>query len=439
MPIPAPRLLALAALAFVASVVTVFVPAAGVAWIAVAGLAAVVALLDALVLVRSPSPTAERLVPASLAIGVDREVRLRFAASGRACKLDCFDLHPAAFAVSGLPRLDVPVPAGGHVEIGYRARPLERGDHPFGAIETRLHSPLGLWRARRRIGAPTPVRVYPNFAAIQRYTLLATDHRLAAIGILNRRRRGEGLDFQQLREYRQGDSLRQIDWKATARTAKLISREYQDERNQQIVFLLDCGRRMAAKDGPLAHFDHCLDAALLLAWVGLRQGDAVGLLTMGTDAVGGTRWFAPRRAASTVNLLLETTYDLQPTLATADYHAAAVALMMRLRKRALVVLLTNLRDEDDAGLMSALGLLRSRHLVLVASLREAVLDATLAQPVRGMDDALVHAETAAYLAERERTLGRMGRAGALVLDVPPERLAVTLVNRYLDVKRSGRL
>jgi uncharacterized protein (DUF58 family) len=316
---------------------------------------------------------------------------------------------------------------------------VKRGDLPFGRVEMRLGSRLGLWQRRIEDGEDATVRVFPNFAALTKFALLATDHRLAQIGILQRRRRGEGLDFHQLREYRLGDSLRSIDWKATSRTAKLISREYQDERNQQIVFLLDCGRRMAAQDGALSHFDHMLNAALLLAYVGLRQGDAVGLLTMGTEAGVETRYLAPRKSASTINRLLHRVYDLQPTIATADYYRAAVELSQHVTKRALVVVLTNLRDEDHEELLPALRMLQGRHLVVLASLREQILGDALVAPVRGFEDALSHASTAAYLRQRAANFATLERRGVICLDVEPQELAVSLVNRYLEVKRSGRL
>jgi len=192
---------------------------------------------------------------------------------------------------------------------------------------------------------------------------------------------------------------------------------------------------MGAQDGDLAHFDHVLNAALLLAYVSLRQGDAVGFLTMS----GAPRWLAPRKARATVSLILNRVYDLQPTLQTTDYYSAALELMKRLRKRSLVVILSNLRDEDDEALAPALGLLQSRHLVLFASLREQILSRALATRADTFDRALTHAATADYLQRRELAFRRLERGGAVCLDVEPAELPIALVNRYIDIKRSGRL
>lgn len=393
------------------------------------------ALIDAVIILRTPPPAVWRGIASSLPLGIAHEVRLRLHnSSRRILKVAVHDQYPHGVEVRNATQT-LRLPQGGWAEAHYSLRPVQRGDLLFERISLRMYSPLELWQNQRRLPLKNEVRVYPNFAALTKFALLAIDNRLSQIGILQRRRRGEGLDFHQLREYREGDTQRQIDWKASARMQKLISREYQDERDQQIVLLVDCGRRMAAQDGALSHFDHVLNAALLLAYVSLRQGDAVGLATMS----GPQRWLAPRKSQAAIDLILNTVYDLQPTHAATDYYSAAVELTKRLRKRALVVVLSNMRDEDDDTLSPALSLLQSRHLVLFASLREGILARALTDPVDNLDSALTHAATAAYLESRELSFKRIARKGAVCLDVEPAALPIALVNRYLDIKRAGRL
>ncbi len=200
--------------------------------------------------------------------------------------------------------------ARGWTEFRYRARPLRRGPASLGACHLREASLMGLWRFQLRAGAPSPVRVFPNFSPVKKYAELAVGHRLSQMGIHRRRRRGEGREFHQLREYREGDSLRQIDWKATARLRRLISKEYQEERDQQVVLLLDCGRRMRGCEPgqeAVSHFDQTLTALLLLSFVALREGDAVGLLTFGSEA----RWMPPRKGRAALDDLMERLYDLE--------------------------------------------------------------------------------------------------------------------------------
>jgi uncharacterized protein (DUF58 family) len=419
------------------AVLAALLPGLATPWAVAAGALLLIAAADALAGLRLAPPEVARRVPASLALGVRTEVRLRAAnRSAGALRLELNDLHPPSFECEGLPGR-LALAAGEWGELRYQARPLARGEVEFGGTALRLASPLGLWQVARSAGEPRAARVFPNFRALARYTLLATDHRLSQIGVLQVRRRGEGMEFHQLREYRQGDSPRSIDWKATARSARLIAREYEDERDQRVLLAIDCGRRMGAKDDALSHFDHALNAALLLAHVALRQGDAVGVLAFGTQ--GPPRYVAPRKSAAAINTLLERVYDLEPSLAMPDFEQAAREIMARMRRRALVVMLTNLRDEDDETLLPALALLRRRHLVVLASLREAILGRALAARVDSFDRALTHASAAEYLAERERAFGRIGAAGARCLDVEPQALAIALVNRYLELKRRGQL
>jgi uncharacterized protein (DUF58 family) len=432
--LPAPRLLwilaALLAAAFAASIY-----GAQALWFGAAALVTAAALADAVMALRLPAPELARRVPHALALGVRTEVSLRILnRATRRMRLEIHDHHPASLEAEGLPRT-VALAAGAWTELRYQVRAIARGEARFGRAEARLASPLALWQVTRRAGEEAPVRVYPNFQALARYTLLATDNRLSQIGVLQVRRRGEGTEFHQLREYRQGDPQRAIDWKATARTGRLIAREYEEDKDQRVLLVIDCGRRMASKDAALSHFDHTLNAALLLGHVALRQGDAVGMLTMG----GVQRYLEPRKSVAAVHAMLNRAYDLEPTLAVPDYDLAAREVMRHMRRRALVILLTNLRDEDDQTLLPALRLLGTRHLVVLASLREAVLGRALSARVDSFDRALTHAAAADYLALRERVFRRISAAGVMTLDVEPERLPIALVNRYLELKREGRL
>lgn len=402
-------------------------------WILVAALA-----LDLLLCLWPKGLTGEREVPGSLALGEWRDVRLRLRnPSAFRLQVDLFDHHPADVESRGLPSRHT-IPARGVLEQTYQVRPVARGRRAFGPIQVRLTTRLGLWARTLRLPAAFPVKVFPNFAAVARYALLATDQRLSMLGILKRPRRGEGLEFHQLREYRQGDTIRQVDWKASARSRKLICREYQDERDQQVVFLLDCGRRMNPLDEldgrELGHFDQALNALFLLSYVALKQGDAVGVATFAEDR---PRTVAPHKSLATLERLFQELFDAQPTTHASDYLAAAEAFLKRFRKRSLVILLTNLRDEEDATLLPALDLLRSRHLVMLANLREGVVDGLLARPVADFEAALDHAAAHDYMARRATLFQHVLHKGARVLDVTPAQLPTALVNRYLELKASG--
>jgi uncharacterized protein (DUF58 family) len=383
-----------------------------------------------------------RRLPPAFAIGAARPVHLRIEQDGvRAWVLELYDHVDATVASVGLPVL-LELPPRKAVETSYAVTPTRRGEITFAPAALRVRSRLKLCDLLVRIGATETRRVYPDFAQIARYAWLASDRRLQEIGIKTYQQRGEGTDFKQLSEYRYGDSVRHIDWKATLRLDKPIVREFQDERDQRVMLLIDCGRRMRADDRAAgvgsAHFDQVLNAVMLLAYVALGQGDAVGALTFGTPP-GGERMFAPRKGAHALAGLMGELYGVQPTPSHSDYVAAAQSLLRREGKRALVIVITNFRDEDGSELTLALKLLRSRHLVLLASVRERIVGELIGQPLSEGNAAFEVASAHLYEQARRDAFRRLAAHDALMVDAEPERLGVELVNRYHAVKRAGMI
>ncbi len=402
----------------------------------VSGIALILIAVQDLTLLRAlPTPDVQRDLPAVVPVAVERQLVLRLRHGGtRPLWVQVQDLHPGDWPVFGLPR-QVQLPVGRELELPYRITPIARGQFEFAACVLRLRSPFALWWQQRRVGKPQSLRVYPNFAPLAKLALIGSEQASRVMGAHLKRRRGEGTEFQQLREYRTGDSMRQIDWKASQRARKLISRDYQDERNQQVMLLLDTGRRLLARDGALAHFDHVLNAALMVAYMALRQGDAVGLLASG----GASRYMSPGRGLGTIDTLLNTVFDLHAEPVATDYLEAAMRLSARQSRRSLVLLITNVRDEDIEDLVAAVRQLQRRHLVCVASLREQVLDHSLQQEVLGFDDAVRVSAMAQYVEQRTRAHQALRAQGTEVLDVNCNELPAALVQHYLAIKRAGRL
>jgi uncharacterized protein (DUF58 family) len=394
------------------------------------------ALLDAMRLRSRPSPRVQRQMPGSLALGRWGDIRLAIEHDFRQpLSVQVFDHVPDGLSVEHMPQ-SIALRPGERSELGYRLRPMRRGHFSFSRCELHLPSPMGLWSARRLIEVSDTTRVYPDFARLYGAQLLGVDNWLNQLGVRQHQRRGLGLEFHQLREFREGDSLRQIDWKATARQRTPIAREYQDERDQQIVFMLDCGRRMRSQDDELSHFDHALNACLLLSYVALRQGDAVGLCTFAADL---PRYLAPVKGSSQLNLLLNAVYDLDTTRRTADYQAAASQLLARQKRRALVIVVTNLRDEDDETLLAAVKRISRQHRVLVVSLREEALDRLRQAPVQTLPEALAYSGTIDYLNARNELHDRLSAQGLSLLDSLPSELGPALITRYLGWKKAGVL
>ncbi len=405
------------------------------AWKIAAVLAAGIFLLDGYRGSKMARPELKRKVDHTLPVGLWSRVHLEFKnLDAHLLNIRVYDHHPDHCETSALP-IRLALPPGNRLLTHYLLRPRQKGDMLFGDIDLLLLSPLGLWWKKAAAAEGEAVRVFPNFREIKKFTLLATDNRLSAIGIKKRQKRGEGSDFESLRDYRPGDSFRQIDWNKTARYLKPISKVYQDERDQQVVFLLDCGRRMRHADANQTHFDQVLNAMLLLSHVAHRQQDAVGFLAFG----GINDWFPPQKTARTIHHMLGRVYTMEPTTEAADYLWAARTLAALQKRRSLVILLTNTRDEDQDELLAAMTILRKRHLVVLADLREKVLDLSLKQPIAGLDSAVLFHTVYAYLEKRQKQHKALHHQGVLTLNILAEHLAPTLVNQYLMIKASGRL
>jgi uncharacterized protein (DUF58 family) len=350
-----------------------------------------------------------------------------------------YDHADPSFLTEGMPTV-IELFGGKEVETQYTVTPTRRGEVVFEPADIRVKSRLGFCELLERVGAREERRVFPDFQQVARYAWLAGDRRLQEIGIKTYQRRGEGTDFKQLSEYRYGDPVRHIDWKATLRIGKPVIREFQDERDQCVLLLIDSGRRMRADDRTAtigsSHFDQVLNAVMLLSYVALKQGDAVGAMTFGTP-IGKERTFAPRKGAQTLDALMGELYSVQPTPTHSDYVAAAQALLRRYPKRALVIVITNFRDEDSSELSQALKLLRSRHLVLLASLRERVVGELIRQPMNTGEAVLDVASAHLYEQSRRDAFVKLSARDALMVDAEPERLGIELVNRYHAVKRAG--
>lgn len=412
-----------------------FYPPARVVWIIAGVIILIATCFDIFQAFRLPKPEINREVSLNIAHGETTRIKLFIKNNSRQnLNLQLFDDIPASFQYEAMP-VTMRLNSNEVNRVEYSVKPRKRGNALFSKVFIRALSPLRLWQYQYTVDTQTAVRVYPNFSSITKFALLALDNRESAMGVQQKRMRGEGLEFHQLREYRIGDSLRQIDWKASIRLQKMISREYQQERDQKIIFMLDCGRRMTATDGEYSHFDEALNSLLLLGYVALRQGDAVGLQCFGGD----DRFLPPRKGLDTINKLLNFSYDLAPTPQAPDYMSAVKNLLKREKRRSLVIWLTNLRDDDAEELKPTIHLLRKHHLVLVANLKETLLDTLEKTIPDNFEEALTISATTEFKEKRRETLTALSHKGAILVDTIPSLLPSALVNAYLDIKASGKL
>lgn len=327
--------------------------------------------------------------------------------------------------------VEATIPAGRRFEHTYQARVPARGVHEFGPVTVRWRSPFGLWERQERIPVAGSVKVYPDFAQLRR---LGLETRLVQerAPVRARRRPGGENEFERLRPYVPGDPMKHVDWKATARRRELVTREFGQEANQNLLFLLDCGRMMGARAGDMIAFDHALNAAVMMGEVALRHGDRVGVLAFDSQI---RAWIPPVGGSRSGSRLVKGLYDLRPSMEDPDYALAFRHLGQRVRRRSLVVLLTSIVDGPSAEQAKALvSGLAKRHLVVVVLLRDPTVDGWVDAPG---DDALAPYRAGAaaeIVAWREAALDGLRRRGAMVVDAPRGELAPQLVARYLEIK-----
>lgn len=323
------------------------------------------------------------------------------------------------------------------LELGYTLRPFERGAENFKGTYVRLACPLGLIWRQGAIDSSEPIRVYPNVLALREFDLLKQRGRLREIGIRRSRMRGLGTEFESLREYTQGDDYRKIDWKASARHGSLIVRQYEQERNQAVVIVIDIGRYMLAEVGGVRKLDHALDACLMLTHAAANAGDFVGLLVF-SDVV--RRYIPPKKGRNQIGTIIEALHDLVAEPLESDPIGAFAFLATRWKRRSLIVAFTDLEDPDRArDLAQALGPQTRRHLVLLARVTDPRLGEALDPPMEQPSDIFLSAAATMLVADRRAATSVLSAAAISNLEAEPQDLAASLVSFYFDVKERSLL
>ena len=396
-----------------------------------------VVLLDWL---RTPPPAAldvQRRVAARLSLGADNPVEVVLRSRARVhLRLLMRDEPPPDLPSSG-EQQSVLLPAGGLITLRYTVCPWRRGAATFGRVNLRYRSLLGLFQRQAAYPLATPVKIYPNLHDARAYDLAARSGLLREAGLRRTRWQGSGSEFERLREYRPDDDYRRINWPATARRGEPITADYQVERAQNVLILLDVGRLMVAPVGPLSKLDHAVNTALLLSYVCLRRGDNVGLLAFADRVVA---FVAPRGGQGQFSRLLESLYSVSAHPVESDYARAFNEAALRVRRRSLVVTFTDVADPDSCRLLiAALARAAARHVPLCATLRDPVIEAYATAPIMGSPAVYERAVAHTLLEARAATLRILRARGVLTVDVAADRLSPAVIDTYLRIKAQGRL
>lgn len=372
-----------------------------------------------------------------LSLGVDNPIKIQVRNRS---------LHPVVFWVRDEPpdvfRVSIRVLAGTAVSHHtwtdtYYVHPLRRGDYTFHDLNLRWLGPLELVIRQGTIPLTESVKVYPNLLDVRRYDLLLRRNRLQELGLRSTRQFGEGNEFERLREYLPDDEYRRIDWKATARRNRPVTIEYQTERSQNVVCLLDIGRMMQSPVDQIAKLDYVVNAVLLLGYVASGKGDKVGLMTFADDVV---QYLTPRQGRGQFYRMLELLYAVEPQPVEPNYRRALSYLAAKQRKRSLVIIFTDLSGGLTMQSLEAHVVLLAKHsLPLVVTINDPEVVMAAQQPPTDSLSVYQRAAAAQLLDERQVTLDHLRQQGVLTLDVPANQLSIAVINRYLALKAKTTL
>ena len=378
-----------------------------------------------------------RTMPDPFSLGEPEEVTVviqNHSAAGLMAKVSDHapaDLRPEPREVSG--QFD----PGGVLKVTYRTYSPRRGAYKFGPVDLQVWRDEGWWRRQVRLPEQREVAVFPNIVAIKRIQLSLRRGLRAMVGMRRAKPPGASTAFAGLRDYVRGDDVRRVSWTATARRDRPVVIEVEAERGQQVIIAIDCGRLMTAPAGDLDKLDHAVNAALMLAWVAQAYGDRVGLLTF-DDRV--TSFIKPERGTTQLRRITEALYAVQPEYVEPDFGHAMTHLALRVGRRSMVVLLTDVQDPEASRELVAHALrLAARHLVLVVAMSDPAALSARDDPIDTTDRAYEWAAAEEFVASRRESFELLRRGGVLGLDVVAGRLSPSLVERYLELKERALL
>lgn len=333
--------------------------------------------------------------------------------------------------------LHTEIAAGGTAQLRYVVRPLTRGVYAFGAINVLVRTRLGLAERRYKQEQGRQIAVYPSYIHLRKYELMAEADPFSAAGVRKVRRSAQRSEFEQIRDYIPGDDRRTVNWKATARRAKLMVNQYQDEKAQQIVSLIDTGRTMKMPFGGLTLLDRAINAALVLSDIALKKDDKAGVITY-SNTVHSV--LPPAREMGWMHRILEQLYAQTTDFAETDMEALYVRVRRVLPQRSLLVVYTNYESLNAMRRqLPFLRMLSRAHLVAVVIFRNTELDQLLQHPDRSTMDVYIKAITTKFIHEKELIAKELERHGVLTILTAPDQLSTSVLNKYLEVKARGML
>lgn len=427
------RLFMLLAAASILHVTAFFLPWLGILPSVFTAASALLAFVDIWLLnVLDHGITARRITPERLSNGDENPVQIELSSRyAFPVSLELVDELPEQFQRRDF-LMHARLPARGEASLSYDLRPVKRGVYAFGALNVFVRSPLGLVERRYRFDQGRNVPVYPAFLQMRRYQLMAINDRLSAVGIKRVRRLGHSMEFEQVRDYVQGDDIRTINWKATARRGQMMVNGYTDERSQQVYCLIDKGRTMRMPFDGMSLLDHAINASVVLSNVALVKQDKAGILTFSED-IG--QFLPAASRASQMGAILEVLHHQKTRFLESDYERLYAFVRRRISQRSLVMLFTNF--ESLSGLRRQLPYLRRiavDHLLMVVFFENPMLKEKVETPAQTVEEVYHRTIAARFDQEKRQIVRELARHGIGSILTPPAELTVQTVNSYLELK-----
>lgn len=333
--------------------------------------------------------------------------------------------------------VSAPVPARSQAQIDRPVTPVARGSAQFGTLYCWYENALGLLRRRVRLAQPQSLRVYPDLGAVERFGSLHMRNRLIEAGLRRMKLRGIGTEPESVREWAPGDPFRAVNWKATARRGRVMVAQYEVERTQNVMIVLDAGRLMTPRVDEQRKFDYAVTAGLSVAAVAALANDKVGFVAFANEII---RAHAPRPSGRSSSRIAAALHDIEPRFEESDYDRAFAYVRAHVRKRSLVVFFTDMVDPvAQSAVLAQIGTLARRHLVVCAFMNDAAIERRLETPAENSGDVYATAVALELQDERKTAAAVLSRLGVHVIDVPAKQLTTALIDRYLQIKQRGLL
>lgn len=378
-----------------------------------------------------------RALPEPFAMRVRSHIRYVVQNRSRAAIHAAIVEAPAELLSYEVDECELDVPPHSEADAQRPVLPVARGSGRLNALFAWYRSPIGLLHRRVRLEQPQEIRVYPDLSAVERYGSLRVRNRLIEAGLRRMRLRGTGTEFESVREWSSGDSFRSIDWKATARSGKVMVAQYEVERSQNVMILLDAGRLMMARAGDQRKFDYAITAALSVATVASLANDKVGVIAFAREIL---RAVAPRQSGRSLDKIAAQMHDIEPRFEEADYHKGFSYLRSHVHKRSLVIFFTDIIDPAaQSAALAQLGSIARRHLVVCVFMNDAAVETALSEVPETKVSAYEQSVALELRNERQAAAAFLSRMGVRVIDVPAAQLTTALIDRYLEIKQRGEL